>query len=281
MNDLNDYKRGARGTPLAWGLLGAVALGLAGCSASTAERRAGDPAKSDLPASPEMTPSVSVGVAGEGGGVPASGASVRVGGNLKAIVTGRDGDYRSGPCRIDTPLPEGYPGPTPPGAIELKTYPKVRLAEVRGKENPDRGMNRAFWPLFNHIKRHEIAMTSPVQMEYSGLRSDSATQAGSWSMAFLYRTPDLNAPGVEGPVRVYDAEPVTVLAIGLKGDYSLSLVEKGRRALGEFLAANPQWEAVGDWRALYYNGPSLMFWDKWAEVQVPVRAAGSPDAPKP
>jgi len=230
----------------------AVCLGLGAACTSTGIRQSEPLPVSSQPRPTEMK---QVGPSPLPADAPLAGNAVRVGGDMDAMTTGRDGDFRSGPCRIDTPLPAGYPVPTPPGAIELKTYPSVRLAEVRGGENPDRGMNRAFWPLFNHIKRHDIAMTSPVQMEYVGLGTGSPMRAESWSMAFLYRTPDLNAPGVEGPVRVYDAEPVTVLAIGLKGDYSLSLVEKGRRALGEFLAANPQWEAVGDWRALYYNGP--------------------------
>jgi hypothetical protein len=192
---------------------------------------------------------------------------------MGAAITGASGDYRSGPCRIDTPLPDGYPAPTPPGAIDLKTYPSVRLAEVAGSGNPDRGMNKTFWPLFNHIKKHDIAMTSPVEMTYSGMSADAASQPQAWSMAFLYRTPDMNAPGVEGNVTVRDAQPVTVLAVGLKGDYSMSLVERGRGTLEAWLEANPGWEPAGDWRSLYYNGPSLFYWNKWAEVQLPVRPA--------
>ena len=54
---------------------------------------------------------------------PEPGESQRVGGDTSASVTGADGNYRAGPCSIDTPLPQGYPAPTPPGAIEIKTYP--------------------------------------------------------------------------------------------------------------------------------------------------------------
>lgn len=201
---------------------------------------------------------------------PEPGTSVRVGGDMASVITGQDGDYRFQGARIDTPLPKGYPKPTPPGAIELKTYPSVRIAEVQGSGTPDRGMNKAFWPLFNHIKKHDIAMTSPVEMSYAGLTDDQAGQPVGWTMAFLYRTPELNQTGHEGQVRVRDQPAVTVLAIGVKGDYSMSLVERGREALEQFLLANPQWRISGDWRSLYYNGPSLFFWNKWAEVQVPV-----------
>lgn len=210
--------------------------------------------------------------------VPAAGRSIRVGGDPSIRVTGRDGDFRSGSCRIDTPLPEGYPPPTPPGAIDIKSYPAVRLAEIDGSGSPDRGMNRAFWPLFNHIKKHNIAMTSPVEMQFRGLDATNSARPESWSMAFLYRTRDMNQKGKDGEVIVRDAPSVTVLAVGLKGDYSMSLVTRGMERLEDWLADHPEWKVAGEWRALYYNGPSLVWWNKWAEVQVPVRRE-EPDPP--
>lgn len=209
--------------------------------------------------------------------VPAPGQSLRVGGDASATITGSDGDFRAGKCRVDTPLPVGYPTPTPPGAIELKTYPSVRLAAVSGTGNPDRGMNRAFWPLFNHIKNHDIAMTSPVEMNYQTLPSTEDGSVGEWSMAFLYREPDMNKVGVEGSVTVRDAEPVTVVAAGLSGNYSMTLVNRGMREIEDWLGANPQWKPTGSWRTLYYNGPTLFFWNKWAEVQIPVAPASNAD----
>ncbi len=205
---------------------------------------------------------------------PPTGSSTRVGGDLAARTTGTDANYRAGVCSVDTPLPVGYPPPTPPGSIDLKTYPSVRLAEVAGAGNPDRGMNKTFWPLFNHIKGHGIAMTAPVEMNYRGMETSDRPAPESWSMAFLYRQPELNKTGVEGPIVVRDSDPVTVIAVGLKGSYSMSHVQRGMRLIEEWLAANPEWEAAGDWRTLYYNGPALFWWNKWAEVQLPVRNSG-------
>lgn len=209
--------------------------------------------------------------------VPSVGGSIRVGGDMTAEAVGADGDYRSGPCRIDTPLPVGYPSPTPPGAIELKSYPGVRRAIVRGQGSPDSGMNQTFWPLFNHIKKHEIAMTSPVEMNYTDLKNPGENSR-EWSMAFLYRTPELNSTGREGAVAVEDAPPLTVVAIGLKGDYSMDLVDRGMRLIEAWLASHPEWTAAGSWRSLYYNGPSLAWWNKWAEVQLPVRSSETPSS---
>lgn len=203
---------------------------------------------------------------------PAPGRAVRVGGDQSASISGTDGDYRAGFCRIDTPLPVGYAPPTPPGAIDIKTYPLIRLAEVTRNDDPDRGMDRAFWPLFNHIKSHDIAMTSPVEVSYTGLDRESERAAPqSWSMAFLYRSPELNEPGVEGDVVVRDSAPLTVVAVGLRGDYSTRLTRRGMEQIEDWLAQNPQWEPAGEWRTLHYNGPMLQWWKKWAEVQLPVR----------
>lgn len=242
--------------------VGAAAAALSAC----ASRGGGAPAPT--PAGEPESPRVALPTQ-----PPAPGETARVGGDLLAKTHGRDGEYRFGSLLIDTPLPEGYPLPTPPGAIDIKTYPSVRVAEVAGAGDPDSGMNATFWPLFKHIQRHRIAMTSPVEMNYQGMREGEVQRPSEWSMAFLYRTADMNKTGQEGVVRVRDAEPVTVVAVGVKGDYSMSLVKQGREAVERWLREHPEWIACGDWRALYYNGPKLFYWNKWAEVQVPVRAA--------
>lgn len=198
----------------------------------------------------------------------------RIGGDREVAIVVKDGMFRCGPSLIEAPLPEGYPEPTPPGAIDIKRYPSVRRAEWRAEGPTSTGMNIGFWPLFNHIKKHNIEMTSPVEMEFQGLDADDTRNPESWSMAFLYRTPELNKTGTEGDIIVRDSMPLTVVAIGLKGDYSMSLVERGMRDIEDWLAANPDWEAAGSWRTLYYNGPSIQFWNKWAEVQMPIRPRG-------
>ena len=207
----------------------------------------------------------------------------RVGGDL-AAKTKRDGDiYRFQSCAITTPLPAGYPDPTPPGAIELKKYPQVRRAEIQGSMNPDLGMNFAFFPLVNHIKKRDIAMTSPVEMDYAGLKSDQPAKPKAWTMSFLYRTKDLGPAGPDPrnkKVAVVDRAPVTVVAIGIQGGYDFKLIQRHLTKLDEWLAAHPDWERAGEPRALYYNGPEKRDADKWAEAQIPVRFK-QPAEPKP
>lgn len=194
----------------------------------------------------------------------------RVGGDTDAMVEHREGSYFfDDRMSITTPLPEGYPAPTPPGAIELKRYPTVRRAEVTGQSPADIGMNIGFFPLFRHIQRRNIAMTSPVEMDYHA-DTDQATPP-RWTMSFLYRTADLGETGRDGTVAVVDAPAVTVLSIGFRGAYSRTRMEHALRELESWLETHPEWEVTGSPRALYYNGPEKRNPDKWGEAQLPVR----------
>lgn len=214
-----------------------------------------------------------------GDGDPQDGAwsVARVGGDPAARVERQGEDWRAGACAVTTPLPEGYPAPTAPGALELKRYPAVRRAEVSGRGALERGMNGAFFPLFWHIKRAGIAMTAPVEVDLSEL---SGAPEG-WTMAFLYRTPELGPLGpAAGEVTVVDREPVTVLAVGLAGSDRAEQLRRGERALLGWLEGQSRWERAGPPRVLYYNGPEVPRARRWCEVQLPVRAAApAPAAP--
>lgn len=202
----------------------------------------------------------------------------RVAGDLDArveLLPGRGVDgadaFRFGPCNVTTALPEGYPPPTPPGAFEIKRYPRARRAEVTGDSNPNFGMFFGFWPLFQHIKRQEIAMTSPVEMDYDGFDKRGRLSTVGWTMSFLYREPTMGTLGPDGDVAVEDREPVTVLSKGCKGPYLFERADETARELAAWLATNDTWEAAGAPRGLFYNGPDQSNDDKWSEIQVPVR----------
>jgi hypothetical protein len=205
---------------------------------------------------------------------PESGATIRVDGNREAVAAWdeKKEHWRSGPSIIDTALPVGYPPPTPPGAIDIKTYPAVRRAEIA-----DEG-NGGFMPLFRHIQRNNIAMTAPVEMDYE--TSGTATLRTA-SMSFLYYTPELHETGSDpkdGRITIRDAEPVTVVSMGVRGSYDRSRVQKDVAKLRAWLGENPAWEEAGEPRALMYNGPSITPWNKWLEVQIPVTLAGEAHA---
>lgn len=206
----------------------------------------------------------------------------RVGGDM-SLLANQAGDVWTVaglPCAITTALPAGYPAPTPPGVIEIKRYPTVRRAQVTGGSSPDIGMYLGFWPLFRHIERNEIAMTSPVELNYHGYTIQSQDEGAAappdqWTMSFLYRTPDLHPVGSEGVVTIVDAASTTVISLGVMGPYRMESVRAAVSRLTTFLATQPDWEIDGEVRALYYNGPEMPENQKWAEVQIPVRPASA------
>lgn len=198
---------------------------------------------------------------------------------------GREGTlYRAGEVFTDTKLPIGYPRPTPPGAIEIKTYPSIRQAEVTGGGNGDRASRSGFWPLFQHISRNEIAMTAPVEMRYSDTDGDARTD--QWTMAFLYHVPENGPTGTDdadGRVVVLDTEPVTVVSIGIQGGAFRAEGGEALEALEAWLDTADDWERAGDIRQLGYNGPNVPVRNRWWEIQIPIRHvdADGPDSGVP
>jgi hypothetical protein len=202
----------------------------------------------------------------------AEGESLRVGGDTDVQLTKEGDNIRSGTARCLTPLPVGYPAPTPPGAMEIKSYPAARRAVVTMKETgPRAGGNIAFWPLFNHIKKRDIEMTAPVEMDLKGMKADGPMKVDEWSMAFLYRRIDQGPEGKDGIVEVYDSKPMTVLAMGYQGDWLQGALQKRLGELEAWLDKSPEWERAGEVRVMGYNGPEVPSTERWAEIQVPIK----------
>lgn len=221
-------------------------------------------------------------------GAPEPGQSIRLVGDasVKPKLQGKMYRLDEAGVGIETPLPEGYPAPTPPGMIELKTYPDVRRAECSGKGASDMGMVKSFFPLFNHIKKREIAMTSPVEMEYRRDGDDKSLATlpvadCDWTVSFLYRKPELGQTGNDGQVKVVDTPEIVVVSIGMKGDFGSAGVKKGLQSLQQWFEGQDAWEPAGDPRSLIYNGPGAPFAHPWSEVQVPVRRKPQGAAAKP
>lgn len=201
---------------------------------------------------------------------------LRVGGDRAAAVTSeratKEGEdvvvWRFDRCAIDTPLPEGYPAPTPPDAIELKLYPLVRRAEVDDPKSP----TGAFYPLLRHIQSRQIAMTSPVEMDYA---AGPDGELRSESMSFLYRRPEQGPTGsTESSVVVRDRPETVVLSIGVRGPLGPEALARSLDRLRAVLAEHADWAETGAVRTFEYNSPFVPLADRWAEVQLPVARRG-------
>lgn len=164
---------------------------------------------------------------------PAVGQSFRVFGQSPAAELVNN-SWRSGDLKLEAPLPVDYVPPTPANNIEIKAYPSVRRAEFDREDLFFKSLwstGRAFKKLFDHIKTRNIAMTSPIEMNYRKMTDRYgllASDKGDWTMSFLYRSPSLGPVGnAEDDVRVVDRKEVTVIALGFTGDYSYQQYNDG------------------------------------------------------
>lgn len=172
---------------------------------------------------------------------------------------------------LEAPLPEGWPAPSLPGLVRLKTYLPIRAAWT---EQGD-GRNGQFMTLFHHIKDRQIAMTAPVVMAYPPAEAPAHgdTLGEPMAMAFLYRRATEGTAGPVGAVRVTDDPPLQVVSVARKGMYSKGNFGASMTQLREWLRSHPEVTSAGPPRVLAYNSPFMPFWMKYAEVQIPVRAA--------
>lgn len=215
----------------------------------------------------------------------------RVEGDPEKYTVSREGDmYRSGDSFTEAALPEGYPAPTAPGAMEIKSYPSVRRAQVSGERGMNPSAGQGFFPLFNHIKKNDIAMTAPVEMIYAGdnlpnpegdsLQTHTNDDGETWTMSFLYRTSDLGPTGSDGRVEIIDAEPVTVLSLGVRGRLSEASTMAGITRLTAWIESSNHYEIIGHARTMGYNGPYVPRDIQWWEIQIPIREI-EPEADTP
>ena len=163
---------------------------------------------------------------------------------------------------MEAALPEGFPPPTPVGEIEVKDYPLYRIARAGS------GGNGAFWQLFQHIQKHDIPMTAPVEMTYDATGDEV-------DMAFMYEFAAQGTPGPDGSVEVTDIPPMLVASIGCRGWSSETSKAEALVKLRNWIDARDDLELAGPVRRFGYNGPSVRGDRRYYEIQIPVRRVKS------
>lgn len=178
----------------------------------------------------------------------------------------------------DAPLPEGWPGSTKPGAIEVKSYPAYRSAIARGPGGSMKAQEQLFWPLFIHITRKQIAMTAPVIMT-SEPRAGGPAES---SMEFLYRRSDQGEVGPGGgTVKVEDRPAWTFVCLGIQGNMTETRRDEAVARLRTWLdEQKAEWVADGPPRTLGYHGPSTPEPKQLGEVQIPIKPAAGREPEK-
>jgi hypothetical protein len=172
-------------------------------------------------------------------------------------------------------LPAGFPPPGPVEKVIVKTYPAARAATVLATDVKGKGQDRLFMPLFNHIQKNNISMTSPVVMDFPP--ADAAQPATPpIAMSFVYATTQTSQTGRDGIVSVHDMAPLTVLSVGVRGSYDAVRFNQGMKLINQYLAAHPgTFTIAGPPRFLGYNSPFVPWFMKFGEVQLPVREVAS------
>ena len=141
-------------------------------------------------------------------------------------------------------LPAGFPTYTPPGVIELKTYPIHR-----------RAVANEFFTLFSHITRNDIAMTAPVRMEYEHADDGKLKQE---SMAFFYgdsKTGNVGVDQADKNVETVEDKEQTVIALGHRGRWNRQVIAAGERRLLDWVKANPEYRSARDVIGMGYKSP--------------------------
>lgn len=171
---------------------------------------------------------------------------------------------------IEAPLPEGFPEPTPVGEIQIKQYPAYRMARTQ-MAGPEAG---AFWTLFTHIQKKDIAMTAPVEMTY-GEAGKNKLEAET--MAFLYRTTKQGKAGTEAKVEVVDVAASLAVSLGTRGDLTKAKLAEAKAHLDAWLTEHSErYEASGPLRVMGYNSPFVAANRRFTEVEIPVRPKTPP-----
>ncbi|MEB3826052.1 heme-binding protein [Phormidium sp. CCY1219] len=167
-------------------------------------------------------------------------------------------------------LPKGFPKPTEPEAIAVKDYPGYRAVTYTYQGQVQQATRVAFDPLYNHISRNQIAMTTPVEVRYTDASAIQVETPSQAEVSFLYPDREIEPQNIGSDVKVTDYPPMKVVSIGIQGAYSWSSYETHLQRLQGWLQAHPEYKAVGCPRRLLYNSPMTPEPLKRSEVQIAI-----------
>lgn len=157
------------------------------------------------------------------------------------------------------------------GAIELRDYPALRVAEVTRSGNRQQAVRSGFGPLAAYIFARErdgdrIAMTAPV--------TQSPQEPDRWTVQFImpdgYTLADLPAPA-DGEVRLVEIPPRRIAAIRFGGVANDDSIAEQERTLRDWMARAGLSPAGAPVYA-YYNDPLTPGFLRRNEVLIPVAA---------
>ena len=152
---------------------------------------------------------------------------------------------------------------TPVGEIKVLELPKRIALEAKSPQGYFSENNGLFRTLFRYISQHDLSMTTPVEAEIE-----------PGKMRFFVGEKDAakKRPNT-GNVEVINLDPITVVAIGIRGSYNSENFLKHEKLLLEWIDTNPDYETSGTAYAVYWDGPFIPWLLKRSEVHLPIRSS--------
>ena len=104
-------------------------------------------------------------------------------------------------------------------------------------------------------------MTTPVEADIN-----------PGKMRFFVGEKDLKKPTPNtSAITVRDLEPMTVVAIGIRGSYSEENFKENKNALLKWLEENPSYVQTGPAYGVYWDGPFIPWFLKRSEIHLPIQ----------
>ena len=146
------------------------------------------------------------------------------------------------------------------GEFEVKALPAARLIASQTDAayfNDD----RLFRPLFRYISERDIAMTTPVEAEINP------------GVMYFYIGANVSSDVLDATknVSVHELPERLVASLGVRGGYKERNFNKAAAKLSAWLLKNPAYEAIGEARGIFWNGPFIPGFFKRFEVHIPVQ----------
>ncbi len=147
------------------------------------------------------------------------------------------------------------------GKFEVKALPAARLIASQTDAAYFNDGNRLFRPLFRYISERDVAMTTPVEAEINP------------GVMYFYIGANVSSDVLDATknVSVHELPERLVASLGVRGGYKERNFNKAAAKLSAWLLKNPAYEAIGEARGIFWNGPFIPGFFKRFEVHIPVQ----------
>ena len=150
---------------------------------------------------------------------------------------------------------------TPVGEIKIIQLPERIAMEAKSGGPYFQSDNGLFRKLFRYISTNDVSMTTPVEADIN-----------PGKMRFFVGAKDkVKNISSTKEVEVKTIEPLKVLAIGVRGSYSMKRFMENREKLVQWLDKDKKYELAGEAYAVYWDGPFVLGFFKRSEVHVPIK----------